>query len=159
MISVQANAGEAGATYGHSFGDYNVEGRISLPIFTGGRIQSDIAAAEATFRQCNAELADIHERTIFDVRRADYGRRSKATRPHSNEFRVWLKRFPGDAWGASRRSRKLCCSLLQMTAALSRKPNCSPMGVWDRSNGWRDGSHARGDRGKLRVARYSGGTR
>ena len=71
VISAQANAGEAGATYGHAFGDYNVEGRISLPIFTGGKIQSDIAAAEAAFRQRNAELADIHERTIFDVRRAD----------------------------------------------------------------------------------------
>jgi outer membrane protein TolC len=70
VVSVQANAGEAGATYGRSFGEYSVEGRISLPIFTGRRIQSDIATAEATFRQRSAEFADVRARAIFDVRRA-----------------------------------------------------------------------------------------
>jgi len=69
-LGAAANAGETGVTYGHAFGDYEVEGRISLPLFTGRRIQSEITTAEATLLRRNAELADVTARAVYDVRTA-----------------------------------------------------------------------------------------
>ncbi len=70
-IEVRANAGETGITYGHSYRDYEVEGRISVPIFTGRRIQADMLQAKALLARRKAEFADTKARAVYDVRTAD----------------------------------------------------------------------------------------
>lgn len=69
-VDIRANAGETGITYGHPIRDYEVEGRISLPIFTGRRIESDILNAKALLARRRAEFADTQGRAAFDVRSA-----------------------------------------------------------------------------------------
>ncbi len=69
-IDVRANAGETGVTYGGALRDYEVEGRISVPIFTGRRIESDILNAKAILARRKAEFADTQARAIYDVRTA-----------------------------------------------------------------------------------------
>ncbi len=69
-INVRASAGETGVTYGGALRDYEVEGRISLPIFTGRRIESDIFNAKAVLARRKAEAADTQARTVYDVRAA-----------------------------------------------------------------------------------------
>jgi outer membrane protein TolC len=67
---IRANAGETGVTYGHPYRDYEVEARVSVPIFTGRRIESDILNAKAVLARRRAEYADTQARAIFDVRTA-----------------------------------------------------------------------------------------
>jgi len=69
-VEVLANAGETGITYGHPYRDYEVDGRISVPIFTGRRIEADVLDAKATADQRRAEFADTQARAVFDVRTA-----------------------------------------------------------------------------------------
>ena len=69
-VEVRANGGETGITYGHPYRDYEVEGRISIPIFTGRRIEADVLDARATADRRAAEFADTQARAIFDVRTA-----------------------------------------------------------------------------------------
>jgi outer membrane protein TolC len=69
-VEVRANAGETGITYGHPYRDYEVEGRISVPIFTGRRIESDILNAKAVLARRKSEYADTQARAVFDVRTA-----------------------------------------------------------------------------------------
>ncbi len=69
-IDVRANAGETGVTYGGALRDYEIEGRISIPIFTGRRIESDILNAKAVLSRREAEFADIQARAVYDVRAA-----------------------------------------------------------------------------------------
>lgn len=53
---------------GHVYGTYEVEGRISVPIFTGRRIEAGVISAEATLKRREAELADLPQRSKYDVR-------------------------------------------------------------------------------------------
>lgn len=69
-FDVRANAGETGTTYGHPYRDYEVEGKVSIPVFTGRRIQSEIDAAKAILAKRRAEFADIRARATYDVRAA-----------------------------------------------------------------------------------------
>lgn len=47
---------------------YSVEGTISVPIFTSGRIRSDLRAAEAELVQRRAAYQDLEGRVDYDVR-------------------------------------------------------------------------------------------
>lgn len=47
---------------------YAVQGGLSIPIFTSGRIRSDVHAAEAVLVQRRAEYRDIEGRADYDVR-------------------------------------------------------------------------------------------
>jgi outer membrane protein TolC len=47
---------------------YVVQGSVSVPIFTGGRIRSDARAAEAALVQRRAEYRDLEGRAEYDVR-------------------------------------------------------------------------------------------
>lgn len=67
---VIANGGEVGVNLGHVYGTYEVEGRLSVPIFTGRRIEADVLTAEATLHRREAEYKDLVERTRYDVRSA-----------------------------------------------------------------------------------------
>ena len=67
---IRAIAGETGVNYGHAYGDWQVVGRISVPLFTGGRIESDVTTAQALLIRRRAELADVSARAVYDVRTA-----------------------------------------------------------------------------------------
>jgi outer membrane protein TolC len=69
-LDVSANAGETGITYGHPYRDYEVEGRISIPVFTGRRIEAEVNTAKAVMARRQAELADVRARAVYDVRTA-----------------------------------------------------------------------------------------
>jgi outer membrane protein TolC len=69
-IEIRANAGETGFNYARSIPDYEVGARVSVPLFTGRRIESDVLDARAVMHRRQAELADIHARAIYDVRSA-----------------------------------------------------------------------------------------
>ena len=47
---------------------YGVQGSVSVPIFTSGRIRSDVHAAEAVLGQRRAEYRDLEGRVDYDVR-------------------------------------------------------------------------------------------
>lgn len=67
-LDVRANGGETGVNFSHVYGSYEVEGRISVPIFTGRRIEAGVISAEATLKRREAELADLEQRSKYDVR-------------------------------------------------------------------------------------------
>jgi outer membrane protein TolC len=47
---------------------YSVQGSLTVPIFTSGRVRSDIHAAEAELVQRKAEYLDLEGRVEYDVR-------------------------------------------------------------------------------------------
>ena len=67
-LDVRANGGETGVNFGHVYGTYEVEGRVSVPIFTGRRIEAGVISAQATLKRREAELADLQQRSKYDVR-------------------------------------------------------------------------------------------
>jgi outer membrane protein TolC len=69
-VSVNGYYGSLGTNLAHSDSTYQLTATVSLPIFTGGRIRSEIqnAAAEADRRQ--SEYADIVGRVDYEVRNA-----------------------------------------------------------------------------------------
>ena len=69
-ISLQASGGESGGSFGRSYGTYAIKGTISVPIFTGRRIEADVASSQAILNRRKAELLDLQQRTRFDVRSA-----------------------------------------------------------------------------------------
>lgn len=69
-VDVRANGGEVGVNFGHAYGTYEVEGQLSLPIFTGRRIEANVQSAKAILNRREAELKDLQERTRYDVRSA-----------------------------------------------------------------------------------------
>lgn len=69
-VDLHANGGEVGVNFGHTYGTYEVEGQLSVPIFTGRRIQANEQAAKATLDRRQAELQDLQQRTRYDVRSA-----------------------------------------------------------------------------------------
>lgn len=69
-VEVRANGGETGVNFGHVYGTYEVEGRLSVPIFTGRHIEANVLAAEAVLHRREAELQDLQQRTRYDVRSA-----------------------------------------------------------------------------------------
>ena len=69
-LEIRANGGEAGVNFGHAYGTYEVAGRLSVPIFTGRRIEADVETATATLRRREAEYKDLQQRTRYDVRSA-----------------------------------------------------------------------------------------
>lgn len=70
IILIKANAGETGYNYVRSIPDYEVGAQVSIPLFTGRRIEADVLDARAVMNRRQAELADIHARAIYDVRTA-----------------------------------------------------------------------------------------
>jgi outer membrane protein TolC len=49
---------------------YSVQGSVSVPIFTSGRIRSDVHAAEAVLVRRQAEYRDLEGRVEYDIRTA-----------------------------------------------------------------------------------------
>jgi outer membrane protein TolC len=69
-VSVNGYYGSIGANLNHSDTTYSVVTTISLPIFTGGRIRSDIQDASAQLERRQSEYADIVGRVDYEVRNA-----------------------------------------------------------------------------------------
>jgi outer membrane protein TolC len=69
-ISVHASYGGGGVNPANYNRVDEVRGTISVPLFTSGRIRSDIHAAQSDLVQRRAELADLEGRAAYDVRTA-----------------------------------------------------------------------------------------
>ena len=69
-LSVAADYGVIGTNPGQSHGTFNVAGNLRFPIWRGGRIEGNIAQAEAALGQRSAELEDIVGQIESDVRTA-----------------------------------------------------------------------------------------
>ena len=69
-FNVEGDYGEIGATPSSVLPTYHVAGTISIPIFQGGKVHSDVLKSEATLRQAEAQLADVRAQIDQDVRNA-----------------------------------------------------------------------------------------
>src|SRR6266851_4674720 len=67
-VSVNADYGGAGINVGDFAQVYTVAGTISVPIYTGGRIQADIEQAQADLARREADYEDLKGRVTYDVR-------------------------------------------------------------------------------------------
>ena len=68
VVSLTADYGGGGANLGNLNQVYSIGGNISVPIYTGGRIHSDIEQAEADLERREAEYEDLKGRVAYDVR-------------------------------------------------------------------------------------------
>jgi outer membrane protein TolC len=68
VVSFDGSYGGGGANPANYNQVYAVEGTVSVPLFTSGRIRSDEHAAEAALVQQRAALRDIEGRAEYDVR-------------------------------------------------------------------------------------------
>ncbi|HLK53837.1 MAG TPA: TolC family protein [Candidatus Angelobacter sp.] len=69
-FSVNGYYGAIGANLNHSDATYSVVATVSVPIFTGGRIRSDIQDASAQLERRQSEYADLVGRVDYEVRNA-----------------------------------------------------------------------------------------
>jgi len=69
-ISVNADYGALGVNLGNSVGTYTVAGNLSIPIFQGGKVHSDVLQADATLRQNRAQLDNLRGQIEYEVRTA-----------------------------------------------------------------------------------------
>lgn len=69
-ISFNASYGGGGVNPGNYNRVDEITGTLSVPVFTSGRIRSDIHATQSDLVQRRAELADIEGRANYDVRTA-----------------------------------------------------------------------------------------
>jgi outer membrane protein TolC len=67
-LAINADYGGAGVNLGNFDQVFTVAGRVSLPIFTGGRIHSDIEQAKSELARRKAEYQDLRGRVAYDVR-------------------------------------------------------------------------------------------
>ncbi len=70
VVAMNGFYGDVGETFGHSNGNFEFQGGVSVPVFTGGRIKGDITQAEATLRQRKAESENLRGQVDYDVRSA-----------------------------------------------------------------------------------------
>jgi outer membrane protein TolC len=67
-LSVAGNYGAEGLNPAQGHGTYTVVGKLSIPIFQGGKVQGDIEQARAVLSQRKAELQDTYGVVDRDVR-------------------------------------------------------------------------------------------
>lgn len=67
-ISIDATYGTGGINPGNYNQIYSVGAGVSIPLFTGGRIRSDVREAEARLAQRQAEFRDLEGRIAYDAR-------------------------------------------------------------------------------------------
>ena len=75
-ISFNASYGGGGVNPANYNRVDEVSGGVSVPLFTSGRIRSDIHSAESELVQRRAELADLEGRAAYDVRTAELDARA-----------------------------------------------------------------------------------
>ena len=69
-IDLNANYGDVGVTPGQSNGTWQVNGGLTIPIFTGGKVHSDLLEADAQLKQARSQLGDLRGRIDYEVRTA-----------------------------------------------------------------------------------------
>jgi outer membrane protein TolC len=69
-LGVNGDYGVIGKNLGSSHGTFTAAAAVRVPIFQGGRIQSDILAAESTAELRQAEAEDLRSRIEYEVRAA-----------------------------------------------------------------------------------------
>jgi outer membrane protein TolC len=67
-VSVSADYGAGGANFGNMNQVYSIQGNVSVPLFTGGRIRSDIEQAQTEVERRQAAYDDLKGRVAYDVR-------------------------------------------------------------------------------------------
>lgn len=65
---LNANYGDIGVTPAQSNGTWQVNGSISIPIFAGGKVHSDLLEADAQLKQARSQLGDLRGRIDYEVR-------------------------------------------------------------------------------------------
>ncbi len=69
-VVVQADYGDVGHTLANSHGTYNFTAGVRVPLYAGGRIQTDIDQAEVTLRNRKNAVEELRGRIDSDVRTA-----------------------------------------------------------------------------------------
>jgi outer membrane protein TolC len=67
---LNANYGDIGVNPGQSNGTWQVNGGITIPIFQGGKVHSDVLEADAQLKQARSQLGDVRGRIDYEVRTA-----------------------------------------------------------------------------------------
>jgi outer membrane protein TolC len=67
-LDFNANYGDIGVTPAQSNGTWQVNGGLNIPIFTGGKVHSDVLEADAQLKQARSQLADLRGRIDYEVR-------------------------------------------------------------------------------------------
>jgi len=69
-LDVGANFGDIGVTPSQSNGTWQLTGGVTIPIFAGNRVHSDVLQADAQLKQVRSQLADLRGRIDYEVRTA-----------------------------------------------------------------------------------------
>ncbi len=69
-LDLNANFGDIGVTPAQSNGTWQVNAGLTIPIFTGGKVHSDVLEADAQLRQARSQLGDLRGRIDYEVRTA-----------------------------------------------------------------------------------------
>jgi outer membrane protein TolC len=69
-IDMTADYGDLGINLGNSHGTFQVSGRLSIPIFQGGKVHADVLQADATLRENRARLENLRGQIEYEVRTA-----------------------------------------------------------------------------------------
>jgi outer membrane protein TolC len=69
-LDVSANLGDIGVTPSQSNGTWQVTGGVTIPIFAGNKVHSDVLEADAQLKQLRSQLADLQGRIDYEVRTA-----------------------------------------------------------------------------------------
>ncbi|MGC2248719.1 MAG: TolC family protein [Terriglobales bacterium] len=77
-LDVAGNYGEIGPAPGSVLPTYQIVGTLSIPIFQGGKVHSDVLKADARLREAQAQLADIKGQIDQDIRNAILDLKSSA---------------------------------------------------------------------------------
>jgi outer membrane protein TolC len=67
-LDMSANYGDIGVNPASSNGTWQVNGGISIPIFEGGKVHSDILQADSQLKQARSQLNDLRGRIDYEVR-------------------------------------------------------------------------------------------
>ena len=69
-LDFNANYGDIGVNPAHSNGTWQVNGGLTIPIFTGGKVHSDVLEADADLKRARSQLGDLRGRIDYEVRSA-----------------------------------------------------------------------------------------
>ncbi|MGA2921486.1 MAG: TolC family protein [Candidatus Sulfotelmatobacter sp.] len=69
-LGFNANYGDIGINPSQSNGTWQVDGGLTIPIFAGGKVHSDVLEADSQLKQARSQLGDLRGRIDYEVRSA-----------------------------------------------------------------------------------------
>ena len=69
-LDFNANYGDIGVNPATSNGTWQVNGGLNIPLFTGGKVHSDVLEADSQLKQARSQLGDLRGRIDYEVRSA-----------------------------------------------------------------------------------------